>query len=115
MRAERLDHILVAAGVGEAHEPAALRRIEVAARRRRDMRLGEHAAGERHAVIGQLRHIAKGVERAIHGGRKRKAEFGQATHQQGAVLGVAGLYRSSSMLAPNASQAAICDSSGGEM
>ena len=80
------------------------------------MRLGEHAACERHAVVGQLRDIAKGVERAIHGSRERKTKFGQAMHQQGAVLGIACLYPVEfDRSAPNASQAAICDSSGGEM
>ena len=57
------------------------------------MRFRQHAAGEFHAVIGQPRYVAESVEGAIHGSRKRKADFGQAPHQEFAVERIARLDR----------------------
>ena len=80
-------------GVGKAHEGPAVDRIEIDARRCRDMGLFEHAAGEFKTVRGEIGNIGIEVERAV--GREKPGQAGlrQAFDQNATVLLIAALDR----------------------
>src|SRR4030095_1616521 len=82
----RFAHLVSRARVGEANETAAMDRIEVAARRRRHMRLLQHAAGKFETVSGKIRNIGVEVEGAVRRQELGKAGLRQSLDQDAAVL-----------------------------
>src|SRR5258705_9071400 len=88
-----LTHLVGRAGVGETNEGAAMDRIEVDARRCRDMRLLQHAAGKFETVRGEIGNIGVEVERAISGKELGEACLRQPLDQDATVLLIAALDR----------------------
>jgi hypothetical protein len=70
----RFAHVVGRARVGKANEGAAVDRIEIDARRRRDMRLLQHPLGEIETVGGEFRDVGIEIERAV--GRQEFVEAG---------------------------------------
>ena len=70
-----------------------MERIEIDARRRRHMRLLQHALGEGMAVVGEVRDIRIQIERAI--GRQERFDSGlrKSLDQNAAIDLVALLHR----------------------
>src|SRR5438067_6172758 len=89
----RLLHVRGRSGIAEADEMAAAHRIEVGARRRRDVRLVEHALGKIEAVGAKTRNISIKIEGTIDGKNPVEPGLGQAFEQNPPVLLLAVLHR----------------------
>src|SRR6478736_7230144 len=89
----RFTHLVGRARVGEANETAAVDRIEIDARRRRHMRLLQHAAGKFETIGGEIRDIGIEVEGAIRRQELGEAGLRQSLDQDAAVLLIAALDR----------------------
>src|SRR5215831_7626976 len=89
----RFAHLRGRARVAEADEVFALERIEIEPRRRRHMRLCQHALGELETVVAEARHVGIEIEGAVDREDFIEARFRQALEQNAAILLVAVLHR----------------------
>ena len=73
----------VAAGIGEPHVAVAFDRVEIASRRRGDMASASIRRANSMLSLVMPRHVAIGIERAVHRRRQSEAEFRAARQRAG--------------------------------
>src|SRR6266508_189892 len=90
---DRFVHVRRCTRIAETDEMSALERIEIDARRRRHMRLRQHALGEFEAVVAEARDVGIEIEGAIDGEKLVESGFRQAVEQNATILLVTVLHR----------------------